>query len=102
MHAGVFSFFFSASRFSPSPQKHRTEHKKEKNKPAAADWQKKARLPSAKNLPMANKKFAVYPVRNLPLASEALAGGKLFICRRQTKNLQSASAPLADGKIHPG
>ena len=49
---------------------------------------------------MANKKFAVYPVRNLPSASETLAVGKLFICRWQTKNLQSASAPLAIGKIH--
>ena len=47
---------------------------------------------------MANKKFADYPVRNLPMASEALADGKHFICRRQTKNLQSASAPLAIGK----
>ncbi len=49
---------------------------------------------------MANKKFAVYPVRNLPMASETLADGKRFICRRQTKNLPSASAPLAIGKFH--
>ena len=34
------------------------------------------------------------------IASETLADGKRFICRRQTKNLQSASAPLAIGKIH--
>ncbi|HIW36979.1 MAG TPA: hypothetical protein IAA30_08375 [Candidatus Treponema faecavium] len=53
-----------------------------------------------KNLPMANKKFADYPVRNLPSASGTLADGKRFICRRQTENLQSASAPLAIGKIH--
>ena len=52
---------------------------------------------------MAKFYFAVYPVRNLPSASEtlaALADGKRFICRRQTKNLQSASVPLAIGKIH--
>ena len=49
---------------------------------------------------MANFYFAVYPVRNLPSASETLAIGKRFICRRQTENLQSASAPLAIGKIH--
>ncbi|HIW36066.1 MAG TPA: hypothetical protein IAA30_03695 [Candidatus Treponema faecavium] len=54
----------------------------------------------AGNLPSANKKFAVYPVRNLPSASETLADGKRFICRRQTENLQSASTPLAIGKIH--
>ncbi|HIW35907.1 MAG TPA: hypothetical protein IAA30_02865 [Candidatus Treponema faecavium] len=51
-------------------------------------------------MPVANKKFAVYPVRILPSASETLAVGKLFICRRQTENLQSASAPLDSGKIH--
>ena len=49
---------------------------------------------------MANFLFAIYPGRILPSASEAFAIGKLFICRRQTKNLQSASAPLASGKIH--
>ncbi|HIW36394.1 MAG TPA: hypothetical protein IAA30_05370 [Candidatus Treponema faecavium] len=49
---------------------------------------------------MAKLKFAVYSVRILPSASETLAAGKLFICRRQTKKLQSASAPLAIGKIH--
>ena len=53
---------------------------------------------------MAKFYFAVYPVRNLPSASETLADGKRFICRRQTKNLQSnlqsASVPLAIGKIH--
>ena len=43
---------------------------------------------------MAKFYFAVYPVRN------SLADGKRFICRRQTKNLQSASVPLAIGKIH--
>ena len=53
-----------------------------------------------KNLPLAKFIFAVYPVRNLPSASETLADGKRFICRRQTENLQSASAPLAIGKIH--
>ena len=53
-----------------------------------------------KLLPMAKFIFAIYPVRNLPSASETLADGKRFICRRQTKNLQSASAPLAIGKIH--
>ena len=42
---------------------------------------------------MAKFYFAVYPVRTL-------ADGKRFICRRQTKNLQSASVPLAIGKIH--
>ncbi len=52
------------------------------------------------NLPVAKFTFAVYPVRILPSASETLADGKRFICRRQTKNLQSASAPLAIGKIH--
>ena len=41
---------------------------------------------------MAKFYFAVYPV--------TLADGKRFICRRQTKNLQSASVPLAIGKIH--
>ncbi|HIW35408.1 MAG TPA: hypothetical protein IAA30_00315 [Candidatus Treponema faecavium] len=51
-------------------------------------------------MPIANKNFAIYPVRNLPSASETLADGKRFICRRQTKKLQSASAPLAIGKIH--
>ncbi|HIW36174.1 MAG TPA: hypothetical protein IAA30_04260 [Candidatus Treponema faecavium] len=51
-------------------------------------------------MPLAKFTFAVYPVRILPLASETLAIGKLFICRRQTKNLPSASAPLASGKIH--
>ena len=51
-------------------------------------------------LPVAKFNFAVYPVRILPSASETLAIGKRFICRRQTKNLQSASAPLAIGKIH--
>ncbi|HIW35870.1 MAG TPA: hypothetical protein IAA30_02680, partial [Candidatus Treponema faecavium] len=35
-------------------------------------------------LPMAKFYFAVYPVRNLPSASETLADGKRFICRRQT------------------
>ncbi len=60
--------------------------------------QKTAR--AAADLPVANKKFAVYPVRNLPSASETLADGKLLLCRRQTKNLPSASAPLAIGKIH--
>ena len=59
----------------------------------AAVWQ-------TKNLPVANINFAVYPVRNLPSASETLADGKRFICRRQTENLQSVSAPLAIGKIH--
>ncbi|HIW37356.1 MAG TPA: hypothetical protein IAA30_10295 [Candidatus Treponema faecavium] len=49
---------------------------------------------------MAKFIFAIYPVRNLPSASETLADGKRFICRRQTKNLQSASAPLAISKIH--
>ena len=49
---------------------------------------------------MAKFYFAVYPVRILPSASETLADGKRFICRRQTENLQSASAPLAIGKIH--
>ncbi|HIW35462.1 MAG TPA: hypothetical protein IAA30_00605, partial [Candidatus Treponema faecavium] len=53
-------------------------------------------------LPMANFKFAVYPVRILPSASETLADGKLLLCRRQTKNLPSANAPLAIGKIHSG
>ena len=42
-----------------------------------------------KNLPLAKFIFAVYPVRNLPSASETLADGKRFICRRQTENLQS-------------
>ncbi|HIW35598.1 MAG TPA: hypothetical protein IAA30_01305, partial [Candidatus Treponema faecavium] len=50
---------------------------------------------AGKDLPMAKFLFAIYPVRNLPSASETLAIGKRFICRRQTKNLQSASAPLA-------
>ncbi|HIW37375.1 MAG TPA: hypothetical protein IAA30_10390 [Candidatus Treponema faecavium] len=51
-------------------------------------------------LPPISEKFAIYPVRNLPSASETLADGKRFICRRQTKNLQSASAPLAIGKMY--
>ena len=49
---------------------------------------------------MAKFTFAVYRVRILPAASETLAVGKLLLCRRQTKNLQSANAPLAIGKIH--
>ena len=52
-----------------------------------------------KYLPVANLKFAVYPIRNLPSVSETLAVGKLLLCRRQTENLQSASAPLAIGKF---
>ena len=55
-----------------------------------------------RNLPIAKFYFAVYPQRILPMASGTLAVGKLFICRRQTKNLQSASGSLADGKIHLG
>ncbi|HIW37148.1 MAG TPA: hypothetical protein IAA30_09230 [Candidatus Treponema faecavium] len=49
---------------------------------------------------MAKFLFAVYPLRILPSDSETLADGKRFICRRQTKNLPLASAPLAIGKIH--
>ena len=52
------------------------------------------------NLFPGGKKFAVYPVRILPSASETLADGKLLLCRRQIKNLPSASAPLAIGKIY--
>ena len=49
---------------------------------------------------MAKFYFVIYPVRNLPSVSETLADGKLLLCRRQTENLQSASAPLAIGKFH--
>ena len=49
---------------------------------------------------MAKFTFAIYPVRNLPSASEAFAVGKFLLCRLQTKNLPSASAPLAIGKIY--
>ncbi len=51
---------------------------------------------------MAKCIFAVYPIRNLPMASGALADGKFFVCRRQIKSLPIASVSLADGKIHSG
>ena len=51
---------------------------------------------------MANFNFAMYQTCILPMASGALADGKLFICRRQTENLPIASVSLADGKIHSG
>ncbi|HIW35496.1 MAG TPA: hypothetical protein IAA30_00780 [Candidatus Treponema faecavium] len=55
-----------------------------------------------KNLPITNKKFAVYPATNLPTASGALADGKFVVCRRQSKSLPIANGSLADGKIHSG
>ena len=51
---------------------------------------------------MANIYFAVYPVRNLPMASGALADGKFLVCHRQIKSLPIANVSLADGKIHSG
>ena len=36
------------------------------------------------------------------MASGALADGKFFVCRRQSKSLPSASVSLADGKILTG
>ncbi|HIW36409.1 MAG TPA: hypothetical protein IAA30_05445 [Candidatus Treponema faecavium] len=51
---------------------------------------------------MAKFIFAVYPVRILPMASGALADCKFSVCRRQMKNLPTASVSLADGKIHSG
>ena len=42
------------------------------------------------HLPMAKFIFAVYPVRNLPSASETLADGKLKICNRQVRRWPSA------------
>ena len=43
-------------------------------------------------LPMANKKFAVYPVRNLPSASETLAESAKFMSDKwQNKILPSAN-----------
>ena len=52
-------------------------------------------LLATSNLPAADQKICRW--QNFYLT---LADGKRFICRRQTKNLQSASAPLAIGKIH--
>ena len=40
---------------------------------------------------MANIYFAVYPVRNLPMASGALADGKFLVCHRQIKSLPIAN-----------
>ena len=56
-----------------------------------------------KNLPIANLNFAVYPVRNLPSASEAFAIGKLLLCRhRQTFTLPTANKKFAVGKCAAG
>ena len=41
-------------------------------------------------------------MKNLPMASGALADGKFFVCRRQSKSLPIANASLADGKILTG
>ena len=38
----------------------------------------------------------------IPMASGALADGKFFVCRRQSKSLPIASVSLADGKIRTG
>ena len=51
---------------------------------------------------MAKFYFAIYPVRILPMASGALADGKFFVCRRQSKSLPIASVSLANGKIRTG
>ena len=46
--------------------------------------------------------FADGQRRILPMASGALADGKFFVCRRQSKSLPIANASLADGKFLTG
>ena len=82
----------------PSPRKSELQRIKEKTERLQLQADKSK--PRATGFPMTNKKFAVYPVRNLPSTSGALADCKFFVCRRQMKSLPTASASLAIGKIH--
>ncbi len=72
--------------------------------PASGNTHQRARISQEhdklKLFPIANKNFAIYPVRILPSAGETLAIGKLKICNRQVRHLPSASETKAVGKFH--